>query len=172
MRLIRRYLHYLILLLCLVGMVSLWAFSLVADQEVVIADANLEAVIRETLEQPIKPLHASTLSKITRLDAARRGITSLEGIEALTNLTVLDLQSNHVQDVTPLARLKKLRTLNLRENGITDITQANFASLADTPLRTLDLSYNVVVRESGERVWLTDINALGSIRSLDRKSVV
>ena len=166
MRFAKRYRNYLILLFWLVGLGSMFFVTLAADEQVNFPDKNLEAVIREEIGQPFKPLHSGGLKKITELDATGKGITSLEGMQYLTNLTVLHLEDNSVGDVAPLAGLRKLRTLNLRRNGITDLRKANFEALSAAPLRKLNLDYNVFLAESGQHVWLTDISVLSSFTSL------
>lgn len=166
MRFAKRYRNYLILLFWLVGLGSMFFVTLAADELVVFPDKNLEAVIREEIGQPFKPLHSGGLKKITELDATGKGITSLEGMQYLTNLTVLHLEDNQISDVSPLAGLRKLRTLNLRRNGITDLRKANFEALSAVPLKKLNLDYNVHLAESGQHIWLTDISVLSSFTSL------
>lgn len=166
MRFAKRYFNYLILLFWLVGLSSMFFVTLAADETVVFPDQNLEAVIREEIGQPFKPLHSGGLKKITELDATGKGITSLEGMQYLTNLTVLHLEDNQVSDVSPLAGLRKLRTLNLRNNSITDLRKANFEALSAVPLRKLNLDTNYVLVESGQYTWLTDISVLSSFTSL------
>jgi len=166
MRFAKRFISYLVLLFWLIGLIGLFLITLVADQKVVFRDPNLEASIREVLAQPLQPLHASEVSKIIELDAAGKGITSLAGIEYLSNLTVLNLENNKIQDVSSLAGLKKLRKLNLKSNGLTDLDKANFETLAGAPLTHLNLDYNVVSPESGPPVWLSDISVLRKFRML------
>ncbi len=167
MRFVRRYINYFILFACLVGLGSLFFLSIAADKKVVFSDPNLEAAVRELIESPVKPLHASELSKITELDASGRGITSLSGIEYLINLTVLNLENNAVQDVSPLAHLKKLRTLNLINNGLTDIQKANFDKLSGGPIQQLNLDYNVTDTRSGQQLRLSDIQILAGFTRLN-----
>lgn len=166
MKFARRYFNYLILFACLVALAGLFFLTLEVDRQVIFSDPNLEAVVRAALDEPLKPLHVSELSKIAELDAPGRGIASLAGIESLPNLTVLNLENNAVQDVSPLAGMRKLRKLNLKNNGLTDLEKANFGALAGVPLRQLSLDYNVVVTPSGQRIWLADVSILGSFTTL------
>ncbi len=172
MRFLKKHINYLALFLCLIALFGLFLFADYADTEVVFTDPGLEAAIRERLEVPAKPIHTSQLSKITELDASNRGITTLDDIVYLSNLTVLNLQGNNIQDLSPLASLRKLKKLNLSNNSLIDLQSANFAALADMPLEQLDLSYNVVVRITGERIRLTDISLLGEFTSLKELNLI
>jgi Leucine-rich repeat (LRR) protein len=166
MRFAKRYISYLVLFVLLIALGSLFFVVLASDEKVTFEDQNLEATIREVLDQPAKDLHASSLSKITELDLSGRGITSLSGIEYLSNLTILNLENNKVKDVSPLARLRKLRKLNLRTNDLIRLEDVNFESLANAPLTHLNLDNNAVVRENGQRIWLSDIRVLSNFSSL------
>ncbi len=55
----------------------------------VIPDLNLEAAIREAIGKSEGSIFASDLEGLTTLDASKRGITDLAGLERCTNLTVL-----------------------------------------------------------------------------------
>jgi len=97
---------------------------------------------------------------LTELDASRRGVTDLRGIDACRSLSRLNLAGNLVKDVSPLAALENLRTLDLSGSpldsisalaGLVMLTELNLsrtgvrdvASLAKLDnLRRLDLSGN------------------------------
>ncbi len=117
-------------------------FSAVPHAETVvnIEDPGLEAALREALKKPGAPLLAEDLAAVTALDASRRGIVSLAGIEACAGLERLDLSMNQIGNITPLSRLTRLRQLVLRRNRITDL--APLAALHG--LTELDFSANRV----------------------------
>lgn len=70
---------------------------------------------------------AYKLTKLTHLYAAAQGqdetggLTSIAGIEALTELTHLSLATNKLTDITPLASCTKLQELDLSSNNITSL---------------------------------------------------
>ena len=79
----------------------------------------------------------TVVSKINELDLSNKGITSIEGIEILTDLYTLNLSNNDIKDLTPLKSLKSLGSLNISNNKITDIS-----ALKDTSLYYINLSGN------------------------------
>jgi len=86
-----------------------------------LADPNLGTAIREALNKPSEPIHASDLTGISSLSASNRGIEDLSRLEYCTNLIELDLISNQISDISPLANLTKLTNLCLSSNQISDI---------------------------------------------------
>lgn len=168
----KRHTKGLALLLSLVGLFGLLIAAVAIDRPVSFSDVNLETAIREELDKPLKTLYTSELNKVVQLDAAGRGITSLDGIQHLHNLAILNLEGNEIQDVSPLGSLKKLHTLNLGNNGITDLESAHLDNLTGLPLRHLNLNYNVVIFRDGQTIWLTDISILGSFTSLEELTLI
>ena len=79
-----------------------------ADQVITFPDPNLEAAIREAIGKPTGDIYQSDLASLTILDAAARGIQSLDGLEYCSNLTELYLQCNQIGDVSPLQNLISL----------------------------------------------------------------
>ena len=69
------------------------------DSDSIIADPNLEAVIRETLNKDNDPLTAEDLQSLQNLQANNKGITELEGLQYCTNLQILNLADNSIVDV-------------------------------------------------------------------------
>lgn len=84
------------------------------------------------------------LSKLETLIIRGCSLSSISGIEALTNLTVLDLGENVLRDLTPLSNLATLQILQLDNNAVTELTALN----ALHSLRQLDLSYNSIINIS------------------------
>jgi eukaryotic-like serine/threonine-protein kinase len=71
------------------------------------------------------PIFASELNSITALDAKGLGLTSLDGIDYLTQLQILDLSGNSLSDssLSELSGLKHLESLDLTNNAtVTDIS--------------------------------------------------
>jgi len=90
---------------------------------VTFADENLEAAIRDALGKRSGEAITSTgLAKLWWLDASKRGITNLSGIEYCSSLTGLYLSSNQISDLSPLAYLTNLVHLRLRNNQISDLS--------------------------------------------------
>lgn len=112
------------------------ASGVTSAQDEWMPDANLRQAVRDTLGLPDEtPLAQAEMQRLTRLDAYRKEITDLTGIEHAANLTWLSFAENQVRDLSPLAELFKLETLYLWGNPISDISP-----LVDlTQLRSLDL---------------------------------
>src|SRR4030095_14218724 len=82
-------------------------------QQITIPDQGLDAAIRDALRKPVEPLTQQDLLTLTNLNASKRSIFSLQGLEAARNLISLDLQSNFLQNVSLPSTLTKLRTVDL-----------------------------------------------------------
>lgn len=100
-------------------------------QEEWMPDANLRRAVREALELPDEiPLTQVEMQRLTSLDAYRKEITDLTGMEHAPNIAWLSFAENHVSDLSPLAELFKLETLYLWSNPISDISPlANLTQL-------------------------------------------
>ena len=134
---------------------------------VMIADANLRAVIADSLNMASDAvITAADLAKLRRLVAPNANISDLSGLEHAKNLTVLNLgatrvenkvvNSNAVSDVSALSGLKKLRTLNLTRNNVSDVSA--LAKL--TNLRSLNLNANRNVMDISALSGLTKLRTL------------
>lgn len=98
-------------------------FSIEKDNEVVtFKDANLEKVVRDAINKPDGTLYKKDVDKITYLNAERKNIVYLDGIEKLTSLSTACLSVNNIKDITPLKEVTSLQNLELRKNQIKDIT--------------------------------------------------
>jgi hypothetical protein len=107
---------------------------------VVFADSALESVIRAIVQKPEGDLMPEDLLEVDRIDAAHRGIRSLEGIQYCASLHQLGLQDNAVADIGPLAGLAQLSDLDASGNQISDV-----GPLADlTSMMNLNLSGNAI----------------------------
>ena len=112
----------------------------IADPSVQFQDPQLEAAVREFLEQPDGMIRQHKLLTIAWLDASERGITDLEGIQMMRNLASLDLSNNRITDITRVSKLNHLRELNLQGNSVSDTTP--LAKL--TKLESLNLRENPI----------------------------
>lgn len=120
-----------------------FTLKVVAESEVKITDDTLRYIIyRKLNKRSGRALYKSELLSITSLSSIGTGtITSLSGIENLTNLTSLELQGYSIKNISQLQNLVKLESLNLSHNTITDITP--LSKLVN--LEYLDLSYNNII---------------------------
>ena len=97
--------------------------SPVSAQVVDIPDANLEKALRQTLNLPDNiPITQQEMSRLTKLEAAEKGITDLAGLEHAPNLTSLLLYLNPIVDISPLADLTKLEGVHLWGCQIVDLS--------------------------------------------------
>ena len=92
------------------------------DAPILFKDAKLEAAVRKALKKDEGAFLREDLTMLESLAAPQAGITSLAGLEHLTNLTKLMLWNNQITEITPLANLTKLTSLNLSLNQIDEVT--------------------------------------------------
>ncbi|UHP10444.1 InlB B-repeat-containing protein [Listeria marthii] len=95
------------------------------------------------------------LNQITKLEADGKGISSIEGIQYLTNLNMLGLTDNQITNLAPLAHLTNLESLYLGENKISDVTPLSGL----TQLTFLQLSINQI-KDVTPLAKLTNLNYL------------
>ena len=109
------------LLTCLLLATLLWLPESLA--QINIPDANLRAVIAETLDkQPNVPLTRADMARLQGLNAHNRDIGDLTGLEFATNLRSIRANNNLITDLSPLAGLSKLDVIEFRENVISDLS--------------------------------------------------
>ena len=115
--------------------------ALLPPEVVSIPDANLAAVVRETLGlAPGDAISQLDMLKLGGLEATGRQITDLTGLEYAVNLTGLLLGDNQISDITPLEESTILDRLELYNNNISDLSP--LAGL--TNLSNLNLNDNSV----------------------------
>ncbi|MDE3000996.1 MAG: leucine-rich repeat domain-containing protein [Gemmatimonadota bacterium] len=103
-----------------------------------IPDANLRAVIEDSLGKASgAPITRAEMATLTRLEAQKRDISDLTGLEYAVNLTLLNLGANGITDISSLFGLINLQVLYLYENGLSDWRQL----LRMTGLSALNLAY-------------------------------
>ena len=83
-------------------------------------DDPVEKAIREELNMPTGELTEADLEKVTELILSGNQLTSVKGLEKLTQLKRLYLEHNKLTSVTGLENLTKLETLHLQNNKLTD----------------------------------------------------
>ena len=94
---------------------------------VTIDNPILEKAIREWLDKPAAELTQADLEKVKALDFSSNKLTSVNGLEKLTQLTMLNLEDNQLTDVKGLENLTKLNGLHLKDNP--DLTKAQIEEL-------------------------------------------
>ena len=122
---------------------------------VTIPDANLRAVITDSLGKSRNAsITRAEMATLTRIDAPRKGIRNLTGLEHATNLQSLTLSNNSISDISALSNLTNLTWLGLESNSISDISALSNL----TNLTGLDLADNSI----------SDISALSNLTNLTR----
>tara|TARA_Y100001954_G_scaffold127093_1_gene136270 strand:- start:2405 stop:2968 length:564 start_codon:yes stop_codon:yes gene_type:complete len=89
--------------------------------EKLITEPIVEKAIREKLKKPTGELTKADYEKVTRLVLNGEGLTSLKGLEKLTQLKTLYLIGNQLTSVKELEKLTQLTWLNLNGNKLTDV---------------------------------------------------
>ena len=84
-------------------------------------DPNLEAAIREAIGKPTGNIYQSDLVGLTFLDASKRGINNLTGMEHCTSLRFLNLEENQINNIEALIGMTNMRLLFLCGNQISNI---------------------------------------------------
>jgi len=109
------------LLICAVVMgQSVWA----ADKKPLTKEESakvIEAAIRKAAKKPTGELTKADLEKVTRLYLDSNQLTSVKGLEKLTQLKKLHLYKNQLTDVKGLEKLTQLTVLNLHNNQLTSV---------------------------------------------------
>ncbi len=111
------------------------------------------------------------------LELDRRGLSSLEGVQALTRLQTLSLRDNNVTDLTPVSGLSGLRSLTIACNPISDysplkaLTQLKSINMGENGSEYTDLSFLSGMTEltSLRAVWcgVSDISILENMPDLE-----
>ena len=98
----------------------------------------IEAAIRKAAKKPTGELAKADLEKVTNLDLGDNKLTSVKGLENLTELRGLYLHDNQLTDVKGLENLTQLKDLRLQLNQLTEVK--GLENL--TKLTRLDLRFN------------------------------
>ena len=151
------------------------------DVEVVFYDAHLEAVIRQHLDlDETEPILKDDLETLTNLDASKRNISNLTGLEYAIKLESVDLSWNFIENyqhfnavnmleldlsfnkIKVVQLIENIKTLNLRHNDITDITE----------LVDYNPDHEVTINLNENLVDLANQENLDIINQFDETSVV
>jgi len=81
----------------------------------------IETAIRKELRKPAGELNKADFEKVIVMDLQDKGLTSVKGLEKLTQLTDLHLLDNQLNDLKELEKLSKLEVLNLERNQLTSV---------------------------------------------------
>ena len=117
----------------------------VSAEEVSVPDPGLNAAIRQALQKPDGPLTDQDLLSLTNLDASRRKVGNIDGLQAAGNLISLNLEVNHLAAVSLPIGLTNLEVLNISSNPLTNfflpngLTNLNTLTIGSTSLSQLDL---------------------------------
>ena len=111
-----------------------------------IPDPNLRAAIAEVLgKSPNAPITVEEMERLGRLEAERKDIRNLTGLQFATNLSQLYLSHNQISDLSPLAGLVELHRLSLNHNPVSDMSplrglkNLNHLSMNDTSISDISL---------------------------------
>jgi Leucine-rich repeat (LRR) protein len=123
-------------------------------------DPNLDAEIRAAINKQEGAIYAADLDGLKSLDASKKDIKDIAGLEYCSNLENLDLSNvpkdidtaNQIIGLLPLSGLTKLETLHLEGNQITEVS----ALSGLTKLTMLGLSENQITDVS----WLSGLTNL------------
>lgn len=127
------------------------------DGEPDIVESKLRNAIRQELgAAPNSPITVEDLESLTRIWASGRGLESLNGLEAATNVTTGWFWNNRIADLSPLAHLGRLEQLIIGANPL--------ASLA--PLTHIGSLRDLRIRDTGSSD-LSELRALGGLRILE-----
>ena len=98
-----------------------------ADKKPLIADPIVEKAVRKSLKNPTGELTTTDFEKVRKLNLNNNQLTSVKGLEKLTQLTFLNLKDNQLTSVKGLEKLTQLRLLDLNRNP--DLTKAQINEL-------------------------------------------
>lgn len=141
----------------------------------VISDLNLkkairEAIARETNTPIAEEVDCALLRELKKLDASRRNIHSLAGLEHAIGLEELNLSENAIGGFAPIGVLKNLTNLNLNNTGLVDVAflggleKLKELYLGDNSVKNID----ALSRLNALTVLSVGKNSLSSLAPLQR----
>lgn len=89
--------------------------------EKLIADNDLERIIRAEINKTTGELTTEDLKRISYLNIGSENIVSLEGLQNLINLAGIYISKNNISDLSPLSKLTKLKQISVYNNPIKNI---------------------------------------------------
>ena len=130
------------------------------SETVVISDANLRAVISDSLGKARgAPITRADMATLRRIEARNANINDLKGLEFATELTELSLSNNQISDIAALSSLTNLEELDLYNNQISDIislsglTNLKWLDLYNNPLSATSINTYIPALQTRE-VWV------------------
>ena len=84
-------------------------------------NVKIEKAIRKSLKKPTGELTKADLEKVTELELDGEQLTSVKGLEKLTQLESLHLPHNKLTNVKGLEKLTQLKELPLDDNQLTSV---------------------------------------------------
>ncbi len=143
-------------------------------QGVSLPDPGLNAAVRAALQKPFGPLTEQDLLSLTNLNASRRNVRSIGGLEAARNLVTLDLQINRLTYFSLPSELTKLITLDVSVNPLTNFfLPSGLTNLASLTLEsdgltnlTLPAGLTRLINLDLENNDLTSFNQLSNLTGL------
>ena len=149
--------------------------ALLTPEVVSIPDANLAAVVRETLGLDTgDDVTQLDMLRLRHLEAPARQIRDLTGLEHAVNLKGLSLTENQIRDITPLAESTIMEVSDLHTNSISDLsplagmTNLSYLNLNDnsvsdlSPLEGLTFLGNLELRANS----ISDLSPLAGMTNL------
>lgn len=141
----------------------------------IISDVNLKkailaAIARENDAPVAEEVDCVLLRELKKLDASRRNIHSLAGLEHAIGLQELNLSENAIGGFAPIAVLKNLTNLNLNNTGLVDIAflggleKLKELYIGENEIKNID----VLPRLVNLKVLNVGKNALSSLAPLQR----
>ncbi len=130
-----------------------------------------------TCETPGDILAMTNKTAITTLDLSNRGLTSLDGIEAFTNLHVLNVSNNNLITLDGLQGCAALTEINISGNAIDslsvlyslqDLVKVTLTDTEDNSIIVIERSYGETLASFLGRIsvpifWIKDYHELASL---------
>lgn len=91
------------------------------DQMITFVDKNLEQVVRNQINKPTGDLYKSDVENISNLMIRNANVSTLNGIENLTNLKGLGVTDDEVYDISALSKLYNLEYVTLKSIKLKDM---------------------------------------------------
>ena len=99
-----------------------------------------ELIIRDTIVTYEEIDMIGSISSLKKLSLNNCQLSSITGLEKLSELTYLDLGYNTIRNISAISSMTQLRELHMPHNALQDLA----ALTACTKLSTLDVSYNSI----------------------------
>ena len=110
------------------------------EEAVTIADAALEAILREAAGVKEGPVTRLDLSRLTKLGGEWQAVSDITALGFCLNLEGLAIWRSQISNLTPLSGLTRLRVLTVNHSPVSDITPLQCLA----QLEELDVAYNQI----------------------------